>query len=331
MPRKRTFSQDMKLNPFSLVMILASVVSIDGFRAKLRKLIHKRLQYHEHQIHPSHAQKMTPLHLSPIDDVSIRLYDSQLWFSNFIENNLSVASPSSFALLFIGGLLTAFSPCVLGLLPLTLSYLGIEESNTKSIDSDSYDGNVRLAKVISYSLGLSAMFCSFGFSAAFLGQTFNPSSYIGSVLGLVTSVVIIAMGLNLLELINIQFPDLSNIFQGPSSQENDGRKSLMSITAESFVFGLSSALVSSPCTSPVLASLIAFVATSSKPLLGAGFLLSYSMGYVTPVIAAGVLSGSIKNFFMSRQDTSWVNSIFASVLITFGTYKLLENMTVLVT
>lgn len=272
-----------------------------------------------------------PRQLSPMDDISIRIYDSQLWFSNFIENNLSTFSLSSFALLFAGGLLTAFSPCVLGLLPLTLSYLGIEEKRVVDIDQDmNNDGSIRLAKVISYSLGLSTMFCLFGVSAAFFGQAFNPSSYLGSVIGLITSVIIVAMGLNLLELISIQFPDLSSIFSSPSDDGGEKSKSILNVMLESFVFGMSSALVSSPCTSPVLASLIAVVATSSKPVLGAGFLLSYSIGYVTPVVIAGVLSGSIRDLFMSRQDTSWVNNIFASVLITFGTYKLLENMAVLV-
>lgn len=272
---------------------------------------------------------------SSFDELGVQVYDSQLWFANFVENNLGSVSPISFGLLYAGGLLTAFSPCVLGLLPITLAYLGIElnsnqnESPVNDLAGTS-DTTDRLLKVLSYSVGMTTLFCLFGISAAFLGQAFNPSSTIGAILGLAVSSLTIFMGLNLLELVEFSFPDLSNLFDSSSNDEESTSSSNSFSPTKSivqpFLFGASSALIASPCSSPVLASLIAVIGASGRPALGASFLFAYSLGYVTPVMIAGLLSGSITKLLSSGKDTSWVNELFASVLITFGTYKALENI-----
>lgn len=279
----------------------------------------KSTQYFE--LHPQiYLDRNIYVKLS-IDDVSMQVYDTQLWFSDFVESQISNAGPLSLILLYASGLLTAFSPCVLGLLPLTLAYLGIEETDSNRME----ESNTRLIKAISYAFGMSVLFCLFGISAAFLGQALSPSTTIRTVAGMFLSVVTILMGLNLLELIQLTFPDFSNVFNVNSSDSSSEKSKFQSSIAEPFLFGASSAIIGSPCSSPVLASLIAIIGSSGKPILGIIFLFAYSLGYVTPVITAGFLSGSVNAMLSRGKNTGWINDAFASILITFGVYKTLEN------
>ena len=94
--------------------------------------------------------------------------------------------------------------------------------------------------------------------------------------------------------------------------------------AQAFFLGGSSALVSSPCSSPVLTSLLAFVASSGKPALGGAFLFVYSLGYATPVVVAAGLSGAANTLYSSK-GLPWINNVLAAVLVAFGTYNLLEQ------
>jgi hypothetical protein len=57
------------------------------------------------------------------------------------------------------------------------------------------------------------------------------------------------------------------------------------------LLGGSSALVASPCATPILTSILDFVANSSNPLLGAFLLLFYTLGYSTPLLITTATGG----------------------------------------
>ena len=54
--------------------------------------------------------------------------------------------------------------------------------------------------------------------------------------------------------------------------------------AQAFLAGLTFALAASPCSTPVLATLLAYVAASQEPLLGGGLLLAYTSGCEVPLV-----------------------------------------------
>jgi cytochrome c biogenesis protein CcdA len=251
-------------------------------------------------------KRVSPLHFS--GDIGVDLYDAQLTVSQFIESQLSTASPTSIAFLYGAGLLTAFSPCSISLLPLTLTYLGGSEatkSSSQSIDDTSDDvkekESKKQRKVLTrsslYASGLATTLTLFGLSAALLGNVFGNSGVIGDASALLSSVLFLSMGLYLLGLINIDFPSIEAKFKGNSnSEDNEGL--LSSGSAQAFFFGATSALVASPCSSPVLTSLLAFVAASGDATIGAIFLFTYSLGYATPVVLAGALSSSAVGIYV---------------------------------
>lgn len=84
--------------------------------------------------------------------------------------------------------------------------------------------------------------------------------------------------------------------------------------------GASSALVASPCCTPVLASILGFIASSQDPALGLVLLLTYSAGYTTPLMAAGTASGVLSRL-MSAKGLNWITPASGALLISYGTYN----------
>jgi cytochrome c biogenesis protein CcdA len=88
--------------------------------------------------------------------------------------------------------------------------------------------------------------------------------------------VALLMGFNLLELLPLRFPSL----------DFDVRALRLPPLALAYAAGLTFALAASPCSTPILAAILAYVATQHAPVAGAALLFVYSLGYIAPVIAA---------------------------------------------
>jgi cytochrome c-type biogenesis protein len=59
----------------------------------------------------------------------------------------------------------------------------------------------------------------------------------------------------------------------------------------------------------------------------AGLLFAYSLGYSTPLLVAGILSGAVTSFIASRGDGfAWVSPVTGALLISYGTYYSLNTL-----
>eukprot|EP01041_Mallomonas_annulata_P005509 gene5509-11104_t len=300
-----------------LVVVAWSLDFSDAFKCGYNKIaVQNGLKYSgKHDVSKVHrfsyartTVSSTVLKLSPLSDISVGLYDAQLWFSHLAETQFTTITPLSLGILFTAGLLTSFSPCAMGLIPLTLAYLGGS--------SDKEDVG-ELGQAALYAIGLALTLSAFGLSAAFLGQVYGTAAsgtFLGEAPALLSAVLSLVMGLNLLEILELNFPslDLGDFGSFPAP-------------VRALLLGGSSALIASPCSSPVLASLLAAVASTHNPSLGAALLFTYSLGYATPVVVAGSMSGSFR-MWMASKGAQWVNGVLASLLIAYGTYSSLDPL-----
>jgi cytochrome c-type biogenesis protein len=87
-----------------------------------------------------------------------------------------------------------------------------------------------------------------------------------------------------------------------------------------FLLGATSALVVSPCCTPVVAAIAGITTTGTRPLEGVMLLLAFALGHALPLAGAGVLGRRIGDFF-SRIAASQAPAIVSgSLMLALGAY-----------
>jgi cytochrome c-type biogenesis protein len=90
----------------------------------------------------------------------------------------------------------------------------------------------------------------------------------------------------------------------------------------SFLIGATSGIIIGPCTAPVLAVLLGFVAMGTNLILGMSLLFVFAFGMGTLLIIAGTFAGMIAAMPRSGKWMIRINHIFGWILIGGGEYFL---------
>ncbi|MEB3319615.1 MAG: cytochrome c biogenesis protein CcdA [Cyanobium sp.] len=229
-----------------------------------------------------------------------------------LQQSLSHPGPATLLLVFLGGLLTSLGPCSLSLLPVTLAYLAGFSETAEPLNV----GPTRAwLRSLCFAAGIVAALVLLGLSSGLLGRIY------GQIPGLVPTLVALlalAMGLNLLGLLRLRLP------AGPDPEQWRQRvpPPLAPLAA-----GLAFGLAATPCTTPVLAVLLGWMAQTGRPLVGMVLLTSFGAGQVVPLLLAGTAAASLPNLLRLRSLGQWVPPISGVVLITTGVLTLLANWT----
>ena len=218
-----------------------------------------------------------------------------------IQNNHSLA----FLAVFIGGLISAASPCVLAAIPLIIGYVGGYSG-----------GDKKKAAIYSlvFILGLSITFTLLGAAASAMG---NFLSFAGQWLYIGLAVIAVAMGLQLMGLITIPLP-----FQKTRKVKSRGLWG-------AFLLGLLTGTVSSPCATPVLAVILAYVSTQGDILYGGSLLFVYAVGHCALIFIAGLSIGLTESLVSSKgvKNFSLYSKRFSGALLTLaGLYIGITNL-----
>lgn len=217
-------------------------------------------------------------------------------FSNLISNNAYLGIVISF----LAGIAASFSPCVLSTIPLVVGYVG--EAGVK-------DKKTAFKYSLFFSIGVIMTFTTIGIIFALIGQFI---SFAGKWWYLILGIIMLFVGLQLIGVIGSS---------GSTCRIPNKRKGVLG----AFFLGILGGVLSSPCGTPVLAAILAFVAQKGNVVIGALMLLMYSLGHSLLVLLAGTSVGFIDQLSSSSKTMVFgkvIKLILGILVIISGLYLL---------
>jgi len=220
-------------------------------------------------------------------------------FLSYLSQSFSENPFLAYLGVFIGGILSSSSPCVLATIPLVIGYVGGYS-----------EGDRRKAFLYSltFILGLSITFTILGAIASLLGGLFG---IISRTWYFIVGGIAIAIGLNLIGLFEWNLP--VPVHLQPKQRGILG----------AFLLGIFFGIVSSPCATPVLALILTFVASKGEVAYGTSLLFVYALGHCALIFLAGTATGFVESFIQSKgisNMTTWSKKIGGAIVVLVGVY-----------
>ncbi len=212
--------------------------------------------------------------------------------------NLS-GSPIDYLIAFLGGVLVSFTPCVYPLIPITAGYIGVRGSGAKLKG---------LVLSLIYVTGVAVAYSVLGLLASLTGTLFGKISY-SPLTYIFVGIVIIIFGLSLLDFFKVLLPNIAK----PAGFK---KQSYIS----TFLLGLSSGLIVSPCLTPVLGSILAYLAIRKNLFYGATLLFTFAYGMGLLLILIGTFSAALVNLPKSGRWMLYIKRVLSILLCAMGIY-----------
>lgn len=227
---------------------------------------------------------------------------------------LQQGSVTTIVLAYLGGVLTSATPCVYPMIPITIGVIGSHASSSRL--------HSFLLSLV-YASGLALVYGGLGVFAAAGGHFFgdvstNPIGYF-----LVANLCLF-FGAWMMDW--IQLPPFGLHLSAASNDRPHGGISKWLYT---FLMGTVSGLVAAPCTAPVLATLLTYVATTGNIVYGGSLLFVFAFGLSTLLIAIGTFTGLATSLPRSGVWMAWIKKGLALVMLGAGEYFLIQMGTLM--
>jgi thiol:disulfide interchange protein DsbD len=202
------------------------------------------------------------------------------------------------------GLLTALTPCVYPMIPITISIFGAKSGVGRGR---------ALALATSYVAGIAFMFGVLGTVFALLGKAFG--TFLANPWVIVPlAAFFFAMGLSMFGAFEIALP---TTLQGRLARVGGAG------FGGAFLMGLVGGIIAAPCTGPPLAAILTYVATTRDAAYGFVLLATYAVGIGLPF---WLLAGFSMSLPKSGSWMEWVKSVFGVALFVMALYYLKNVM-----
>ena len=211
---------------------------------------------------------------------------------------------------FIQGLLSFFSPCVLPLIPLYVGYLAGGAAKVNDDGTIEYPRAKVFVNTLFFVVGVSFAFFLLGFGFTALGQFFTGNQRVFSV---VAGVIMVAFGLYMLGV----FGKTKLVEKEHRLPFQLGRFAMNPLVA--LVLGFTFSFAWTPCVGPVLASVLLMASSSASAAAGFGLVAVYTVGFVLPFLAVGLFTGEVLRFFRTHGNVvKYTVKVGGALLIVMG-------------
>lgn len=194
---------------------------------------------------------------------------------------------------FLQGLASFFSPCVLPLLPLYIGYLSGGTGRKGEDGRMHYDRGRVLGHTFCFVIGVSFAFFALGLGVSALGQFFQSGQKVFSIAG---GVLVILFGLYQLGV----FGTFS--FFGKERRLPVKLDTLAMSPLTALIMGFTFSFAWTPCVGPALTSVLLMAASAQSQMKGFLLIGVYTLGFVLPFLAAGLFTTSLLEFFKTHRN-----------------------------
>ncbi len=237
-------------------------------------------------------------------------------FSNFFSDFIAVA-PKDFSLgqlllallvAYFGGVLASLTPCVYPMIPITVSVVGGMGSQRKSWKEIYLRG-------MAYVAGMTLIYSFLGVLAGVSGKVFgsmtNTSGWY-----LFLGLVMTGTSLWMMELFHfdpaVLWDQLKRKWSHRSrtphhpAHHSHHKSNPETTWMGAFLLGASSGFIAAPCTTPVLTSILAYIAKTQSVGLGFALMVSFSLGLGTLLLAITGFTGALQ---VLPKSGEWMKTI----------------------
>lgn len=204
--------------------------------------------------------------------------------------------------IFLEGIASFISPCLLPMIPIYISYFIGENDKTEK---------KKILNALGFVLGFAIVFIILSIFASTFGTLISSNmKYIQILFG----IIIILLGLNYMEIIKIKFLNKAKGIKANTKDLNFIKSVLLGI-----IFSISW----TPCIGTFLSSALMLIAGQKDILKGIILILVYSFGLGIPFIASVILIEKLKNAFnFIKRNYGIIKKISGIVLILMGIYTI---------
>lgn len=208
---------------------------------------------------------------------------------------------------FLQGILSFLSPCVLPLLPVYLGFFAGSNS-TNSNGEVTYPRGKTFINTLSFILGISTTFYLLGFVFTSLGSILTKHK---NILAIISALLMLFFGLYQL-----------GVFKRILGIERERRlpldiNKISSSPVSAFILGFTFSFAWTPCLGPSMTSVLSMAASSQSSATGFFLITVYILGFIIPFLITGIFTAEVLNFFRTRMSLLKYTAKLGGVLLIF--------------
>lgn len=209
----------------------------------------------------------------------------------------------TYFVVFLEGIASFVSPCVLALIPTYIGYLA--GTTIDEIENSNHNRRTLMINAIGFVLGIFIVFSLLGATATTLGRILNMNA---ALLQKISGSIIIIFGIFYMGVINFNFMN---------REKRIHLKKVVPTIGGSMVFGMSFAFGWTPCIGPALGSVLMMAANSGTLWNGILLLSVYTVGLGIPLLLIA--------FFIDRLMPS-----IQKIYVHFGIIKIISGVLLII-
>ncbi|MBI4924828.1 MAG: sulfite exporter TauE/SafE family protein [Bdellovibrio sp.] len=246
--------------------------------------------------------------------------------SNFLNSLLSLEPAQSHIghyllaviVTYAGGVLSSLTPCVYPMIPITVSVVGGISGHSRRSWKEV------LFRIIAYMIGMTLVYSFLGVAAGLTGKIFgsftNTSGWY-----LFLGIILTLASLMMLEVIRFDPSQFIHKLKRSHTKQHHLANPKEVTHLGAFFLGISSGFIATPCTTPALTSVLAFIAQTQSVGVGLLLMFSFSLGLSTILLLIGLFTGALQILPKSGKWLEMVKLTSGLILLAFAGYLIYRS------